>query len=203
MKRLAALLLLLCLPSCGMVREFAAAARKIVSALAASPECAASPFMQAREGTRTRLIVIAGDRGLAGGYNANVFRLAREYADCEKYPIGKRACDRFGEGYLSSEHFSSADAFALAKKMCADFAAGEYDRLGIISTRYESMLTQTPILTWVLPLTAEDGTTPANIVFEPARIYYVYGVYDILYNIVQKKSILCVWLNARQLVQLI
>ena len=148
-------------------REFAAAARKIVSALAASPECAASPFMQAREGGRTRLIVIAGDRGLAGGYNANVFRLAREYADCEKYPIGKRACDRFGEGYLSSEHFSSADAVALAKKMCADFVAGEYDRLGIISTRYESMLTQTPILTWVLPLTAEEGTTPANMVFEP------------------------------------
>ena len=84
-----------------------------------------SPYLQERPVKKLLYIVMAGDRGLAGGYNANVFRMAREYADSEKYPIGKRACDRFGEGYLSSEHFSSADAMALAKKMCADFAAGE------------------------------------------------------------------------------
>ena len=147
-------------------RDYAAAAREIIAALAACPDCAGSPYMQARDGGRTRLIIIAGDRGLAGGYNANIFRLAREYEDAEKYPIGKRACDRFGAGHLSSEHFSAADGAALAARLCADFAAGEYDRLGIISTRYESMMTQTAIVTWVLPL-AVDGREGGSMIFEP------------------------------------
>ncbi len=147
-------------------RDYAAAAREIIETLAACPDCAGSPYMQVRDGGRTRLIVIAGDRGLAGGYNANVFRLAREYGDAEKIPIGKRACDRFGAGYPSSEYFSSADGATLAAKLCADFAAGEYDRLGIISTRYESMMTQTAILTWVLPLAAH-GREGGSMIFEP------------------------------------
>ena len=43
---------------------------------------------------RVAYIVIAGDRGLAGGYNANVFRLAAQTAAEQVIPIGRRACDR-------------------------------------------------------------------------------------------------------------
>lgn len=152
-------------------REYAAAARSVITALAACPDCAGSPYMQARGEGRTRLIVIAGDRGLAGGYNANVFRLARDYADAEIYPIGKRACERFGEGHPTSERFTAADAAALATKLCADFAAGEYDRLGIISTRYESMMTQTAIITWVLPLAVVgESVQNTTMIFEPDEV---------------------------------
>ena len=38
-----------------------------------------SPYLEKRESKCRLYIVIAGDRGLAGGYNANVFRLLREY----------------------------------------------------------------------------------------------------------------------------
>jgi beta-phosphoglucomutase-like phosphatase (HAD superfamily) len=65
------------------------------------------------------MIVIAGDRGLAGGYNNNVFRTVREYPDAAIIPIGKRACDKFGAGYVSCEKFSSADADALTEKVAA------------------------------------------------------------------------------------
>ena len=98
------------------------------------------------------MIIIAGDRGLAGGYNANIFRLAREYATAEMIPIGKRACDRFGKQIVSSEHFSGMDAFRMAKQQCEDFTPGEYDKLGIISTRYVSMMTQEAVIRWVFPL---------------------------------------------------
>ena len=47
--------------------------------------------MQKRDGGRTRIVVIAGDRGLAGGYNANVFRLAKEYPDAEFILINPRS----------------------------------------------------------------------------------------------------------------
>ena len=148
-------------------RQYADAFASVVDVLTACPECAGSPFMRKTDGGRTRLIVIAGDRGLAGGYNANVFRLTESIAREKVYPIGKRACDRYKGAFASSEYYTGAQATALARQLCADFAAGEYDRLGIVYTRYVSMLTQEAQVKWVLPLTRAEEVTPMAVVFEP------------------------------------
>jgi len=147
-------------------REYTAAMEEVVRQLEAAPECARSPYMQPK-GTGRKLIVIAGDRGLAGGYNANVFRLAAEEKPEWIVPIGKRACERFGEGFLSSEKFSAEDARMLAEKECAAFLAGEYGRLGILFTRYQSMMTQTAMIQWVLPLSAGEQGKISPTIFEP------------------------------------
>lgn len=147
-------------------REYERSFGDIIDLLTASPECARSPYMRTG-GDRTCLIVIAGDRGLAGGYNANVFRAVRELQYESIIPIGKRACDRFGKGFASCEHFSSADAVELANKLCADFAAGEFDRLGILSTEYISMMTQQPKVNYILPLTKKEGRAESSVLFEP------------------------------------
>lgn len=148
-------------------RDYAAALDQVLSALTASPECARSPYMQVRDGGRTRLIVIAGDRGLAGGYNANIFRAVREYPDAAIIPIGKRACDRFGGEVRSCEKFDSRSAYAMAVTLCNDFAAGEYDRLGILYTQYVSMMSQQPEIRWLLPLTRDENAKSATALFEP------------------------------------
>ncbi len=147
-------------------REYAGALEELISVLRASPECERSPYMKSR-GEGTRIVVIAGDRGLAGGYNANVFRLAATLGEAEFLPLGKRACERFGKPVVSSEKFSGADAKQLADALCRDFLAGEYGRLGILYTRYKSMMSQEASLLWVLPLekTEQDGG-PAPL-FEP------------------------------------
>ena len=59
-------------------KQYVASFDKVVGVLANVSECQRSPYMRAA-GERTRLIVIAGDRGLAGGYNANVFRLVADH----------------------------------------------------------------------------------------------------------------------------
>lgn len=151
-------------------REYAMALSQTMALLSADRECQKSPYMQARDTNRTRLVVIAGDRGLAGGYNANVFRLAAQYPQAEIIPIGKRACERFGKPVVSSEHFSFAEAGTLADTLCADFANGEYDRLGILSTRYHSVMSQEAIIQWVLPLERSEHTDSAGIVFEPDEL---------------------------------
>ena len=150
-------------------RSYASSVREVIARLSASKECEKSAFMAKRGGgiERTRIIVIAGDRGMAGGYNANVFRLAKEYPDAEFLPIGKRACDRFGQGYESAEHFSRMDAAQLAKELCAQFCAGEFDRLGILSTKYVSMMSQEAQVQWILPLQRPEGARPAGVLFEP------------------------------------
>ncbi len=150
-------------------REYLKAVENVIDLLTNAPECAKSPYLTSN-GTRTRFIIIAGDRGLAGGYNANVFRLARQFDDVEFYPIGKRACERYGDGALSAEHFSCAEAIALAQKMCTDFENGEFDKLGIICTKYVSMMTQEAQVKWVLPLKRNESTESTGIIFEPDEI---------------------------------
>jgi len=151
-------------------REYAASVDKIVELLTLSPECLRSPYMADRGEGKTRLIVIAGDRGLAGGYNANVFRLVREYDAEQIFPIGKRACDRFGGKAIYAEDFDYAEAITLSKKMCDDFAEGLYDRLGIICTKYNSMMSQEAHIKWVLPLKSPEDQSQRDVVFEPDEI---------------------------------
>ena len=151
-------------------RDYAAALENTVSVLAADRECLKSPYMQQRNTGKTKIIVIAGDRGLAGGYNANVFRLAAEYPDAEFIPIGKRACDRFNNGFDSSEQFSFEQAAKLADRLCEEFAKGEFDKLGIISTKYISVMSQEAYIKWLLPFTKSERKDTAGIVFEPDHL---------------------------------
>ena len=111
--------------------------------------------------------MIAGDRGLAGGYNANVFRLAATEPEAEFIPIGKRACERYEKAVVSSEHFPATEARRMADELCRDFLDGKYGRLGILFTRYRSMMSQEAVLQWVLPLTGTEEHTAAGPVFEP------------------------------------
>lgn len=150
-------------------REYAEAVSDIIRCLAASPDCQSSPYMKECEhGGKVRLIVIAGDRGLAGGYNANIFRTVRDYySDVDIIPIGKRSCERYGDERISAEAFTHAYSMELASKLCRDFVNGEYDRLGILWTKYVSMMTQLPIVTWLLPIERANEQSAQGVIFEP------------------------------------
>lgn len=152
-------------------REYKQAVTDVINQVSSSPECAKSPYMAKNETGRTKIIIIAGDRGLAGGYNANVFREAANYPDAEFVPIGKRACERYGAETVSSEKFSGAEAYETAKKLCEEFCRGEYDRLGIICTKYVSMMKQDAVTQWILPLEKKEKTGGADILFEPGERY--------------------------------
>ena len=148
-------------------REYASAMDDVVSVLRSSPECGRTPYMRPA-GTGTRIIVIAGDRGLAGGYNANVFRLAATEPEAEIVPIGKRACERWGKPVVSSEKFPASEAKKLADELCRDFLDGKFGKLGILYTRYKNMMSQEATLLWVLPLEKnEEKGEGAAPVFEP------------------------------------
>ena len=147
-------------------KQYVAAFDRVVGVLASVSECQRSPYMRAA-GERTKLIVIAGDRGLAGGYNANIFRLVATMQYDEIIPIGKRACDRYKGEFHSSEKYTGAEATALARKLCKEFVDGEFDRLGIVYTRYVSMMSQEADVKWVLPLQKAENVESISAIFEP------------------------------------
>ena len=130
------------------------------------PESKKSVYAKKTDGEKVKIIVIAGDRGLAGGYNANVFRFMRSYPNADVVAIGKRAFDRYGNGYKSAEQFSLVEGVELATSLCKDFAEGKYDKVAIVSTKYISMMSQEVAIRQILPLEAKESSK-STMIFEP------------------------------------
>ena len=85
-----------------------------------------SPFVQQREVKKTCYIMIAGDRGLAGGYNTNLFKTVAEHMDGKAVcvlPIGKKAveyCAHRGLETVASEQGARRTAMDAASKNAGD-----------------------------------------------------------------------------------
>lgn len=148
-------------------REYCSALEDTVSMLASSKSCERSNYMKNGEAGKVCLIVIAGDRGLAGGYNSNIFKIADTINADKIIPIGKRACDKYGKEQLKVETYSYDDAIALANVLCEEFKNGKYEKIGILSTKYISMMSQNPETEWVLPLRKAEKKSKADIIYEP------------------------------------
>lgn len=151
-------------------RQYAKALEDTVSQLTAYEECRKSPYMAKRDGNRLLLLVVAGDRGLAGGYNANIFRLMRDYPDATVIPIGKRACDRYGNELHYAEKYAYADALEQAQELCRAFADNEFDRCGIVCSKYHSLMSQEAYVKWLLPLERSENTKATTALFEPDEL---------------------------------
>ncbi len=151
-------------------KQYSAALSETAQQLATFEECAKSPYMAQRKDGKICLVVVAGDRGLAGGYNANIFRLMREYSDAKVIPVGKRACERYGEKIVLAEGFSYSDAKDMAYTVCRQFADGEFDKFGIVCTKYHSLMSQEAYVKWVLPLEKPKDKQPVGAIFEPDEI---------------------------------
>ncbi len=151
-------------------KEYENALGEAISELSKSKECFKSPYMQKRDTERVRIVCFAGDRGMAGGYNANIFRLMKTFQNATVTPVGKCACDKFGEGYRSIEAFSYKDAKELADALCKEFREEKFDKLAIVSTTYHSMMSQEANVRFILPLQREDTKKSIGMVFEPDEI---------------------------------
>ncbi len=151
-------------------KEYADAFSDMVSMLMSFSECKKTPYAKTHDGDKVCLIVIAGDRGLAGGYNANVFRMVKEYGGAKIIPIGKRACERFGGEMRLAERYSYSDALALANEICRDFLDEKIDRFGIVCTNYISLMSQEPVCKWLLPLSEPMDVKGGDAIFEPDEL---------------------------------
>ena len=132
--------------------------------IAAADPRARNPYLRRDDIKRTLLVVIAGDRGLAGGYNTNVFKQAdAAEGPVTVLPIGKRSAEYFahhGAGLFTPEVLMAADVsvsecFTLSHQITEGFLKGEYDAVKLCYTRFDSMMTQTATTLEVLPLTIE------------------------------------------------
>ena len=137
---------------------------KTLTEIEAADPRARNPYLRRAEIKKTLLIVIAGDRGLAGGYNSNVLRQAQQEAgDVVVLPIGKRSAEYFvhhevplfTQEVLLAADITVGECFQLARRITEGYCKGEYDAVKICYTRFDSMMTQTASTMEVLPLSIE------------------------------------------------
>jgi F-type H+-transporting ATPase subunit gamma len=127
-------------------------------------------------------VVIAGDRGLAGGYNSNVFKTVMadiQGKDVCVLPVGKKAVDYFqahqiptlNTRYAQAEDMSLGDCFTVAKQLCKRYLSGEFDEICFAYTNFVSVLSQIPAVLQMLPLqrqeTGREGAKTSDILYEP------------------------------------
>ena len=141
-----------------------------------------SPYLARRQQNKVCYIVIAGDRGLAGGYNSNIFKTVAADAEGKDWcvlPIGKKAVEfyeRRGVPIVTKAFglvgdLSVSDCFEISRMVCEKFLKGEFDSIRIGFTQFVSMLTQTATVLPVLPYDAprpEHGKASRELIlYEP------------------------------------
>ena len=137
-----------------------------------------SVYLKERAVKKSLYVVIAGDRGLAGGYNSNILKLVTaqmEVKDALVLPIGKKAMDYFrshkvsmlSDAYGSAEDISVGDCFTIAKLLCKAYLAADVDEIYLAYTRFDSVLSQTATAMQLLPLQAEAKASQSIIEYEP------------------------------------
>ncbi len=127
-----------------------------------------SVYTEKRDVKKACFVVIAGDRGLAGGYNSNVLKsLAHQVGDTPYcvLPIGKKTMEYFtrqnieilSDEYLLAADISIADCDRIGHMLASQYAAGKFDALYIVYTKFVSMLSQVPQIEQMLPILPEES----------------------------------------------
>lgn len=134
-----------------------------VTEIAATNKGYSSEYFTQRQVKQVCYVVIAGDRGLAGGYNHNILKLvAQELAgkQAQVLPIGKKAleyCHQHDisivtDAYAQAADVSVGDCFTMAKDLAKAFRQGTFDEVYVGYTNFASILVQTPCTMKLLPL---------------------------------------------------
>ena len=149
------------------------------------------PFVQGNSSKNVAVVTVTSNRGLAGGYNANIIKLVTG-SDLEKenvrvYSVGKKGADGLARrgyeivtenpDYIEEPTFAQAQE--LSQRLLSDFEKGEIGEIYVAYTEFKNTVTHIPKLIKLLPveagdvqgeegeMSAIDKITPMN--FEPAE----------------------------------
>jgi F-type H+-transporting ATPase subunit gamma len=153
------------------LRPYAQSIRKVTRqvAEAAGPKAERVPLLQQREETgRVGILLVTGDRGLAGSFNTQIIRaglilkheLAAEGTEASFYVVGRRGNstlsfrgERVSESFIGfTDRPSFADARSIGDVLSAGYIDRDVDRVDLIYNRYVSPLTQYVRRHTLLPL---------------------------------------------------
>ncbi|OUS75209.1 F0F1 ATP synthase subunit gamma [Paenibacillus sp. MY03] len=166
-------------------RPYADKLKEVVASIAAGTKDVKHPMLETREIKKTGYLVITSDRGLAGGYNANILRkvtqtIQQKHKSADEYAlfvIGRKGRDYFRRrnmpiveeviGLADSPTF--ADIKSVSSSAVKMFADGSYDELYLYYNKFVNAISQIPTETRLLPLEEiSEGTKVSTYEYEPS-----------------------------------
>jgi F-type H+-transporting ATPase subunit gamma len=168
-------------------RPYAEKMTELLKNVAARVSIEAHPLLQTREEKKIELVLFTSDRGLCGGYNANLIRAAEAFIrrhlpdkEVELTLVGRKGADHFrrrrapiADRYLNVLTSAPDElAGAIAQKLISRFINRETDAVYILYSHFRSALSQVPTLEKLLPvsLSATDHTEAQQLteyLYEP------------------------------------
>lgn len=166
-------------------RPYTEKIKEVVASIASGGGTIKHPMLQSREIKRTAYLVVTSDRGLAGGYNANVLRKVwttiqekhKSSAEYDVFVIGRKGRDYFkrrgvelaGEVTGLSDTPKFADIKSVAAAAVKGFESGKYDELNLVYNQFYNAITQVPVVKQLLPLDQSQFTgAKASYEYEPS-----------------------------------
>ncbi|WP_046227660.1 ATP synthase F1 subunit gamma [Paenibacillus dauci] len=169
-------------------RPYSDKLREVVASIASGTKGIHHPMLDTRPVKRVAYLVVTSDRGLAGGYNANVLRhvsaeIRKRHTSADQYElfvIGRKGRDYFRRRSMPitevvaelSDFPTYADIKTLAQAAVQGYEEGRYDELHLCYNQFVNPLTQIPTLTRLLPMdaleTADQGSVKASYEYEPS-----------------------------------
>jgi F-type H+-transporting ATPase subunit gamma len=165
-----------------------------------------SPLLVGREGNRVAVASITADRGLAGGFNAQVLRRTMQFRnqrEGEKVQVasGRKAVAFFRfrriepvevyTGFSDSPTYEKARE--IGRALMRLFEDEEADEVYLIYNRFESALTQRPVVKRLLPAVPEDGDEEGEEGVSGSIMEYIPDPETILNKLVPRYVETMVW----------
>jgi F-type H+-transporting ATPase subunit gamma len=186
------------------MRPYAAALREVLrsamSHLTEVDEEHLHPLLRRRPERKILVLVTAGERGLAGGFNANILRRAVEFIaeqgdrEIQLIALGKKSRDALRKRYgaLAGEYVDvmamadRAKAAEIARAVMSRYDAAEVDAVYLIYNEFKSILTPVQRVEKLLPLEVQPPPSPAAAAASQVDFLYEQPAEEIFSHLVPR-----------------
>ncbi len=170
-------------------RPYAGSFMEMLGDLSSRVSVESHPLLAVRETKRIRAILMTSDRGLCGGFNNNLIKVAERFIiekqneglEVELIPIGKKGRDHFKKKFKTrdarSDVFGKIDmalAVSIANDIIPPFIAEEYDELYLIYNEFVNVSVQKPQMLRIFPIPPfkqaeeKDISNEIEYIYEPS-----------------------------------
>ncbi|ACV64834.1 ATP synthase F1, gamma subunit [Desulfofarcimen acetoxidans DSM 771] len=163
-------------------RPFSRMIKDVLGRVAKSAGGVNHPLLEVREPKNIAYIVVTADRGLCGGFNANVIKMAFNEVKSIKDPVlvavGRKSRDFFrrrnyniAQQYVGlGENIKFSQAQDIARFVIDKYSSAEFDVVYLFFSEFVSVMTQRPTMIKLLPVEPpqeKEEAKPVEYIYEP------------------------------------
>ncbi len=168
-------------------RPYAAKLTEVLQRLSGSGAQADNPLLQKEKAERALLIVISSDRGLCGGFNANICKAAEgfvrentsRFSEISVLTIGRKAYEYLRRRATVRKNYSNIlstlnyqEAALIGQELIEGYLADEYDEVYLLYNAFRSVMSQDITLKRLLPIETPQGSEEEflpDAIYEPSK----------------------------------